>query len=374
MTSRERVLCAVNHKQADRMPIDFGGSTSTGISIFAYARLLDFFGYPKEPVEVADMIQLLPRMRMEVLQRFHSDCVMLKPDWTAVQPWSPRPGYDFLVPASAKLIPSPDGAWTLEHRRGRLHMPARGYFFDGSWARVDERDDDAYFMATAAEAKRLYRDTDYYIGWAGFPSYFSQDPDWLCELMLDPQAVAARNRAALDGAKDMLLRLAAECGDAVQEVRIADDMGGQRGPMCRPEVMEREIMPFYKEFCDFVHENSPYKVHLHNCGSILPLIPMLADSGIDILDPIQISAENMAPADIKKAASGKIALWGGGVDTQNILGKASPGEVVRNVRKLVDAFKPGGGYVFAAVHNIQGDVPPQNIAAVYDAAYGASSY
>jgi uroporphyrinogen-III decarboxylase len=132
-------------------------------------------------------------------------------------------------------------------------------------------------------------------------------------------------------------------------------------------------MPYYKEFCAFVHDNSPYKVHLHNCGSILPLIPMLADCGVDILNPVQISADNMAPADVKKAA-GNMTLWGGGADTQRVLCGATPDEVAAHVKGLVNAFKPGGRFVFAAVHNIQGNVPPENVVAAFDAAYEAGPY
>jgi len=375
MTSRERTLCAVNHRVPDRMPIDIGSTTSTSVSAFAYARLLEHLGHPAKPVAIADMIQFLPDVSEAVRQRFRADAILLYPAWTALKPWSPRPGFDFMVPASAKLSPHPLGGWELENPGGgKSRMPEGGFFFDGSWGRVDERDPDAYFQAMAAEARRLYSETDYYVGWGGFPSYFSTDPDWLCELMLDPETIAARNRAGLEHAKDKLLQVVKACGDAVQDIRISDDMGSQQGPMCRPEIMEREIAPFYKEFCAFVHQNSPYKVHLHCCGSILDLIPMLIDCGIDIIDPIQISAGNMAPGDLKTAASGKLALWGGGANPQHFLDSATPEEVRAHVRDNINVFKPGGGYVFAPVHNIQGNVPPENIVAMYDTANEMAEY
>ena len=375
MTSRERVLCAVNHGMPDRMPIDIGSTTSTSVSAFAYARLLDHLGHPAGPITIADMIQFLPDISEAVRKRFRADAILLHPAWTALKPWSPRSGYEFMVPATAKLTPHPSGGWELENPGGGTsRMPDGGFFFDGSWGRIDERSPEEYFDAMAAEAKRLYEETDYYIGWGGFPNYFSNQPDWLCELMLEPENIAARNREALAFAKDKLLAVVAACGDAIQDIRISDDMGTQQGPMCRPEIMEREIAPFYKEFCAFVRENSPYKVHLHCCGSILPLIPMLADCGIDILDPVQISANNMAPEDLKAACRGKIALWGGGANPQHFLDSASPEEVRAHVRGNINVFKPGGGYVFAPVHNIQGNVPPENIVAMYDAAHEMAAY
>ena len=371
MTSRERVLRTIAHQPVDRMPIDFGSSTSTNLSAFAYAKLLEYLGYPQDPIDIIDVTQCLPRVSEAVRRRFHADCIHLHPGWTATQTWSPRPGYKFLIPASAKLEGTPEGQWVLTHQYGSMRMPSGGFFFDGVWGSArsfEPWSGDEYIARMAAEAKRLYEETEYYVSFPGFPCYFATDPDWLCDLMTDPEMIAEKNRKNLEAAKGLLLKVYAACGETIQEIRISDDMGTQRGPWCRPEIMEQEIMPFYKEFCTFAHDNSPYKVHLHCCGSILPLIPMLADCGMDIIDPIQISADNMAPADVKKAA-GKMTLWGGGIDTQHVIKQESPEAVAEHVRGLVSAFKPGGGYVFASVHNIQGNVSPENIVAAFDAAY-----
>jgi uroporphyrinogen decarboxylase len=357
------------------MPVDLGSTTSTCISAFAYARLLEHLQYPVRPIVVADMVQFLPKISEQVRQRFQVDAIMLHPAWTAIKPWTPRPGCDFMIPAAAKLTPHPQGGWEMEHQGGgKSRMPEGGFFFDGSWGRVDERTPEAHFGAMVEEAKRLHEETDYYVGWGGFPAFFGNQPDFLCDLMLEPEKIAARNRLILENAKASLLKVAAACGDAIQDIRISDDMGTQQGPMCRPEVMEREIAPFYKEFCTFVHENSPYKVHLHCCGSILPLLPMLIDCGIDIIDPVQISANNMAPQALKAATAGKLALWGGGANPQHFLDSATPEQVRAHVRENITVFKPGGGYVFAPVHNIQGNVPPENVVAMFDTANEMAAY
>jgi uroporphyrinogen decarboxylase len=134
------------------------------------------------------------------------------------------------------------------------------------------------------------------------------------------------------------------------------------------------VAPFYKKFCTYIHENSDLKVHLHCCGSIRPIIPILIDCGIDVLNPVQISAYNMDPAGLKKEFGKEITFWGGGCDTQNILGIETSENVVRNVKNLVGIFKPGYGYVFSQVHNIMGDVSPENIVAMLDTAYCESFY
>jgi uroporphyrinogen decarboxylase len=148
----------------------------------------------------------------------------------------------------------------------------------------------------------------------------------------------------------------------------------QQGLMCRPSVLEECVAPYIKKLCDFIHRNSDIKVFMHNCGAIRPLIPMLIDCGIDVLNPVQISAADMEAGQLKREFGDRIIFWGGGCDTQNVLGVGTPAQVADNVRTLVRAFKPGGGFVFNQVHNIMGNVPPQNIVALLDTAYQESFY
>ena len=136
--------------------------------------------------------------------------------------------------------------------------------------------------------------------------------------------------------------------------------------------MEEFVFPYYKRFCEFIHQNSDVKVFMHNCGSIRAYMPMLIDAGIDVINPVQISAAGMDPRELKREFGDKIVFWGGGCDTQNVLGVASPAEVRSHVRELISIFAPGGGFVFNQVHNIMGDVPPENVIAMLDTAYEAS--
>jgi uroporphyrinogen decarboxylase len=166
----------------------------------------------------------------------------------------------------------------------------------------------------------------------------------------------------------------AAMGRFIQLLTVGDDMGTQHGPLCNPRHIERFCMPYYRRFCRVVHAESDVKVFMHNCGAIRTLIPMLIEAGIDALNPVQISADGMDPVALKSEFGDRITFWGGGCDTQRVLPAASPTEVARHVAGQVGTFKPGGGFVFTQVHNILGNVPPQNVVAMFDAAYNASWY
>ena len=163
-------------------------------------------------------------------------------------------------------------------------------------------------------------------------------------------------------------------GGYIQAIAINSDLGTQNNVMCNPDVYAELCAPFVKDFCDFVHRNSDCKVFLHSCGSIRRVMPILIDCGVDIFNPVQISAQGMDPTELKKEFGNKATFWGGGCDTQNILGTASPEQVRKNVRMLTEIFKPGSGFVFNQVHNIMGNVSPENIVAMLDEAYEQSWY
>jgi uroporphyrinogen decarboxylase len=154
----------------------------------------------------------------------------------------------------------------------------------------------------------------------------------------------------------------------------ADDSGTQRGEFVRPELWAEMIKPHYKKLCDWIHAHTSWKVFLHSCGSIHHLIPHFIEAGIDILNPVQTSAANMDPARLKREFGERIVFWGGGCDTQRVLGQASPDEIRQHVKERLKIFAPGGGFVFNQVHNIQANVPPDNVLAMFEAAYEFGEY
>ena len=374
MTSRQRVAEAINHRVPDRMPIDLGMHTSTGISAFAYQNLRAHLGLPDAPVELVDGVQVTARVEETVLRRFHCDCAFLRPRPAKPRIWSPRAGYEFLVPDYCNPKQNDVGEWVVEQGARRMRMPVGGYFFDGSWLSMEDRWDDAFFAATVREAERLYKDTDYFTAFIGFHPFFESDVDFFCDMIAEPDELKAQNEKHLETQIALAGKLINSMKDHIGAVCLSGDLGGQQSPMVKPDVFADVSAPYLRAFCEFIHRHSDYKVFLHSCGSIEPLIPLLIDCGVDILNPVQISAQNMAPEMLKAKYGKDIVFWGGGVDTQRVMGFQPADAVAANAKALTQIFKPGGGYVFCPVHNIMGDVPPENVIAAYDSAYANSFY
>jgi uroporphyrinogen decarboxylase len=375
MTSRQRVLGAINHEPVDRMPIDLGGTIATGISAFAYHNLLRYLGLATDNIRINDMMKVfLAYVDEDIRRRFHCDCIALNPGWASTAKWNPRGKYSFIIPTNANPQLTNDRSWVVEHGERKMAMREGSYYFDGLLPDLHRIGEDALIEKTARHAEQLYKETDYYIILQDFPGYFSVEPKWLCDMLTDPEKIKAQNELLLESSISKVKKVISSMGGYVQSVHMANDMGIQTGPWCSLSAYEDVVLPYYKRFCSFVHENSDLKVHLHSCGSIKPLIPHLIDCGIDVLDPVQISAQNMNPTELKREFGDKICFWGGGCDTQNVLGTGTADEVSRNAAELIGTFKPNSGYVFSQVHNIMGNVPPENIVAMLDTAYEISSY
>ena len=371
MNSRQRVIATLNRRPVDRVPIDLGSHPSTGISAFAYWNLREALGLPTDGTWIFDMVQMLAMVDEDIRQRFHVDVVTVEPAWPRVAGWNPRGPYEFTIPAAANPRKDGEGYWIVEDERGTMRMPPGGFFFDGDWlSHWDEVDEDTAIDLYAREAERLYEETPYALNYVGYtrgaaegPSFFT-NIDMAVRMLTDPDGVLAENELKCRRSIELAGKILDAMGGYIQVISIGNDMGMQSGPLCRPEHIER--------FCDFIHANSDVKVFIHNCGSVRPLIPIFIDCGIDILNPVQISADNMDPRELKAEFGDRIVFWGGGCDTQNVLGVKTPQEVAGHVRELMGIFAPGGGFVFNQVHNIQGDVPPENIVAMLDTAYAES--
>jgi len=374
MTSRQRVIAAINHQEPDRMPIDMGMHLSSGISAFAYWNLREYLGLPIDSVEFVDGVQVLARVEEDILQRFNCDCIFLRPKAEKFQIWNPRGKYKFKVPEYYNPALNDKGEWVVSNPNGSMRMPKDGFFFDGDWLGMENVWEEPFFSEMALEAERLYKETDYFTAFMGFYPFFDPSIDYFCDMVTDPDTLREKNAAILKSELERAALFIKKMGKYVGAVCMSGDLGAQTGPMVKPDVFEYVTAPFLKEFCKFMHTNSDSKVFLHCCGAIEPLLPVLIDCGIDILNPVQISAEGMDPETLKRKYGKDITFWGGGVNTQQVLNFGNTGEVADNVKHLTDIFKPGGGFVFCPVHNIMGDIVPENIVAAYDAAYHNSKY
>jgi hypothetical protein len=406
MTSRERVGKAVNFQVPDRVPIDLGGMKASGIAAGAYHRLKKLLGI-RGATKVSDLRFMIAAVEPEVLKRFHVDVVPVDLSCiaAAVRPhneWVPRTLFDqtpVLLPPGTAIREEKDGGWVLLNEDGSassFRMPPGGYYFDDVTFNRGGRIDPARFnpqtdipdkslRLMADYAGSMYRSTDFaLLGW-GFGVCFlglslitdrasnvtqGRPDEWMVMLLTEKDTCHQIMDRSVEAAISCLRQVNQAVGDYCFAWGIAsDDSGTQRGEFISPDLWAEMIKPHYTKLCDWVHRNTRMKTFFHCCGSIPHLIPHLIEAGVDILNPVQTSAAGMDPLWLKREFGRSIVFWGGGCDTQSVLPTATPDAVRSHVKERLEIFSPGGGYVFNQVHNIQANVPPENIAAMLDAAY-----
>jgi hypothetical protein len=407
MKPRERVLRAVNFQQTDRVPIDLGGMKASCIAVKAYNRVKAKLGIHTK-TRIWDPKFMIASVEDEVMRKFHLDVVPLDVysvanDASPDSDWIPKTlyeGAEGLLPPGTGIGNDSEGRWALLNKDGTptsFRMPREGYYFDDisfnepgaminpAAFRPISGFTDEQLSAFQTRGKFLHDNTDYaMLGWGGGVCFLGLSlitdrlsnvtmgapSEWMVMLMTEKETCHEMMDKSVDASIKCLEQLHQAGGDRCFAWGIAaDDSGTQRGEFISPELWAEMIKPHYAKLCDWIHRNTKWKTFLHSCGSIYHLIPHMIEAGVDILNPIQTSAANMEPERLKKEFGGKIVFWGGGCDTQSILPKASPEEIRDYVRKMIGIFKPGGGYVFNQVHNIQPNVPPENIIAMLEAAY-----
>jgi uroporphyrinogen decarboxylase len=382
MTSRERVLRALNHEIPDRVPIDLGGF-QTGIHKEAYAELLDYLGMEGE-VALLDPVQRLAKPCEEVLRRFKVDIRYV----------------------CAHAPESFEGGIEQNRRGGRLWHDLKDEF-GIVWSMPDDRQlymdishsplakatiediadypfpdggDVTRFTGVREQALKISNETPYAIstGIGGVVYehcwYMRGLEQWYMDMIGNPKFCEALLEKMLKFWLDYYTVFTAEVGDIVDIVMIGDDLAGQHGPLFSPNFYRRAVKPRQKKLVQHIKSLTNAKIWYHTCGSCIEYIPDLIDNGVDILNPVQIGAEGMDPKELKERFGHKVAFWGGGIDAQHVLPFAGPEEVKEHVRRNIEMFKPGGGYVFNNVHNIQAGVPAENIVALFDAAYEYGFY
>ena len=410
MTSRERLLAALNHQEPDRVPIDLGGN-QTGIHKLAYQALVKHLGID-DPIVIVDAVQQLARPCEALLERFRVDIRYvvahgpegfqgaierntrdgrlwhdLKDEFGVV--WSMPVGNcglriadcGFESPASANpkseiRNPKYDSLYMdISH-----HPLTNATLADLADYPFPKGDDPTRFTGLRAQAQMLRKETPfalstgiggvvYEICW-----YLRGLERWFMDMIENPAFCKALLDKTLQFWLGYYSEFMKEIGDLIDVVMIGDDIGGQSGPLFSPKFYRRVVKPRQKKLVQHIKHLTDAKIWYHTCGSVRQLIPDLLDNGIDILNPVQISAADMDPRDLKADFGDRLVFWGGGIDTQRVLSFAGPEEVREHVRRNLEAFKPGGGYVFNSVHNIQAGVPPENIAALFAAAHQHGFY
>jgi len=368
MNSRERVLTVLRHEVPDRVPVDLGSTAVSGIHRRANDALKALLGVvADEPVH--DLVQGLVVPDERVLQRFGVDFrrVAMRPsaaaaaalpadsDETYVDEWGMRRQRTELY---WEMVGHPLADATVEDLR---HYP---------WP---DPHDPARVAGLAEEAQRLYEETDYALVADFLGGGLFEQALWMRgfeRFMIDLVSDEPFATALLDTLLELYIEFydvyLEAVGPYVQIVALGDDLGMQTGPLISPALYRRLIKPRHKELYDFIHSRTEAKIMHHTCGSVFPLVQDLIDVGVDILNPIQTSAQGMDPAALKREF-GQQLIFHGGMDVQRILPFATPEVVKEEVKRIVAILGQGGGYIFAPSHNIQADVPPENILAMYEA-------
>ena len=374
MNSRERVWKALNHQEPDKIPIDMGLPISS-IHIESYRVLRNFLGLKLDKINIIDHLMQAVKVEEDILQRFHVDTRHI-----------------FLKPAKPlKLLP--DGIYQDEWGIKTAKPPSSHYFdmieHPLANATIDDLDhypwpdpaDPQRIKGIKEEAKRLFETTPYALTLNGFSETFFGLPSWLrghqqfyMDLILNPEFVEKLLDRLLSYWKQ-LAEIALELvGEYVQVVRVADDLGMQTGLLISPQLYRKYIKPRQKEFYSFIKQRTKAKLLIHSCGSIYQVIPDLIEIGIDAINPVQVSAKNMSTLKLKEEFGDKLSFWGGSCDTQRVLPYGSPRQIKEEVKRRIYDLAPGGGFVFTSIHNIQYDVPPENICALYDTALELGRY
>jgi hypothetical protein len=413
-SSRQRVLETLDHKEPDRVPLDLGGSLLTGMHVSSVYRLRQALHLepPGTPVKVIDPYQMLGEIQFDLVEALEADVLPVHNPTTMFgfpntgwKPWRLFDGTPVLVPegfnteadANGDVLMYPEGDRSVPPS---ARMPRGGFYFDEivrqpplDEARLDPADNCEEFTDLAPEtvrfyaeeAERLERSTDKAL-FAGFcfssfgdialvPAPWLKHPrgirdieEWYVSTLTRRDYVHRVFERQTEVALANLAKLHAALGERVHVTLVTGtDFGAQSGPFISPQSYRDLFQPFHRAINDWVHRHTRWRTFMHSCGAVAELIPDFIASGFDILNPVQTSAAGMIPANLKQRYGERLVFWGGGVDTQRTLPFGTPDQVRQQVRETLQTMAPGGGYVFAAVHNVQAGVPVKNLLALFEA-------
>lgn len=406
MTSRERILATLEHREPDALPVDMGATPSSGISAIAYYNLKKHLGMDG-PTQVYDIVQQVAQPEDAILERFGIDVVDIGRTFNE----RPEDWYDFALP-QGMTVQFPvwfrprqlaDSGWDVVDKEGTriAYMPYGATFFDQTcfpyldgypddfkelpywmgkvhWSGLvhspwDHASDPDFWQQLRQRAIALRQSSDRaLIVVAGcnlfeWGTFLRRMDNFLMDLASDQASVERLLDALMEQHLQTLEKVCEAVGDVADILRFGDDLGTDQGPFMAPKTYQKLFKPRHAQLTEYVHKHSQMKTFLHSCGSIYKLLPDLIEAGYDVINPVQITSRNMEPERLKKEFGQDITFWGGGADTRHILNRATPQQVKEHVRRNIEILSPGGGFVFNTVHNILPDVPPENIVAMFEA-------
>jgi len=409
LTGKERVLTALNFKQPDRVPIDFNGHRSSSISVKAYRELRKYLDLPPSPLYIYDLIQQLVIVERDILDLLDIDTFQLgcdfdkKPEYW--NDWVLEDGTACKVPAVVDVKRTSDGAF-IYNTKGRVvgKQPVGCLYFEQTFFPLANNEEQENFsdyddiqhdvvwscvpcppmpidyrtpegaksLREVAAATRASTDRAIYAIFGGSlvetgHNTFRMD-NFLLNMGSNPERVHNFLNATMDRHMPNLIAYLDAVGDYIDIIGFSDDMGTQFGPQFSPEMHKEFFFPREKQMWDYVHDRFPnLKICLHCCGGVRPLLPLLVEAGLDAINPVQFVCKDMGLAELKSEFHGKLAFWGGGCDTQEILPGNDVKAITSHVRSNVETLNKGGGFVFQQVHNILDGIKPESIMAMFKA-------
>jgi uroporphyrinogen decarboxylase len=410
MTSRERIQAAIRHEESDRVPIDLGATPSSGISAVAYEALKRHIGDDTGHTRIYDVVQFLAQPEDHIVDLLGVDVLDIgrafndkDSDWYDIEMPNGRTAQ---YPSWFHPVKTDKGGWDAFHEDGTriATMPAGALFFDQTyfpmldgypdsrsamdemldeamdkvlWAKLvhspwDHAAEDDFWEQLRSRTLALREKTDKALMVVAGSNLFEwgtflrRMDNFLMDLYLDKDNVKILVELLMERHMKTLEKVCESVGDIVDIIRFGDDLGMDSGPFMGLDVYKELFESHRTQLCSYVHENSGMATFLHTCGSMYQFIPSLIDSGMDIINPVQTNCRDMEADRLKKEFGKDIVFWGGGVDPREILNRGTPEQVREDVKQRLEIFAPGGGFVFNNIHNILGEVPPENIMAMFE--------
>ncbi len=402
MNHRERVLTSLRHHEPDRVPIDLGGTVDSTMSAVAYRRLREHLGLGRGSVRVADVYQHTALVDEDVRQALGVDTMLAGDEPREWRQGTLPDGSPARFPARFRPKRQDDGSQVIRDQAGTvvLRMPRDGHYFDPVHSplagatevgEIDQHLDaiasydtpahlDQGYDELAARARRLRERTDYLlVGFFGGHIFQAAQSlrgwdTFLLDLLMHRAFAEALMDRLLQANLERFARYAETVAPHVDVIQFEDDLGMQDRPLLRPRLYREVVRPYHQQLFRFAKDRCGAHLLLHTDGAVAPLIPDFIDMGVDILNPVQVSAAGMDPRTLKREFGEDIVFWGAGCDSQRVLPFGTVEEVQDEVKRRIDELAPGGGFVFAPVHNIQSEVPAENVVAMFETARRVGHY
>ncbi len=410
-SSKDNFERTINHNQPEKVVVDFGSTAVTGIHVRVVEKLREYFGLEKRPVKVTEPFQMLGEIDDELIREMNIDVIGLygennmfgipNRDWKLHKTFW---GQEVLFPGQFNYTYNNNGD-ILIHAEGDISVPASammpktGYFFDAIdrqepiddlKLRVEDNleefpgisdHDLEYWKVQAESAENSGKGVMASLGGTALgdialvPGLNLKHPkgirgvaDWYISTLIREDFIKELFDKQTDIALENLSGLHKAIGNRINTVFICGtDFGTQNSTFCSPETFTRVWLPYYKKVNNWIHQNTTWKTFKHSCGAIETFMELFIESGFDIINPVQINAEGMEPGNLKRKFGGRIVFWGGGVDTQGVFAFGTPRQVKDQVKRQCSILNDNGGFVFNTVHNIQANVPFENVVAMLEA-------